>query len=184
MAVPLESLTGRQMISSDAYDMGEVTDIRYDPFEWNVIGLRVKVKRLSGKLAAGIGKTSVLILPEKFILNDVVLLTQTVEEVKGSVIPDNNNASLLSSLISAKVVTRDNMLVGNIVTVTVNTEDWSIPSVVVRLDKGAIEAMKMKKGLFSKIHAEIGTDAILSSTDMVHLNDSMDGVRNCMTILE
>jgi len=184
MAIPLESLKDIQMISSDAYEIGQITDVRYDPFEWDVIGLRVKVKKSSGKLAAGFGKTTVLILPRKFVLNDVMLLDQPIERIKDSVIPDNDNISSLSTLISAKVVTRDNAHVGTVTTVMIDPDDWKVLSVIVRLDKGAIEAMRMKKGLFAKISVEIRADMILSSADMVHLNENMDGVRDNMTILE
>ncbi|MCL2786193.1 MAG: PRC-barrel domain-containing protein [Methanomassiliicoccaceae archaeon] len=184
MATPLEAIKDRLMISSDAFEVGDVVDIRYDPFVWDVVGLRVRTKRSSNKLYAGHGKSSVLILPEKFILNDVVLLAQPIEIVKDAIIPDSDNIASLSSLISSKVVTRDNALVGTITTVMIDTEHWKVLSIIVRLDKSAVEAMGMKKGLFSKISAEIGTDLILSSAEMVHLNEHMDGVRNNMTIVE
>jgi sporulation protein YlmC with PRC-barrel domain len=182
--IPLEVLKDTLIVSSDAYEVGEITDVRYDPFEWNVVGLRVKAKRSSMKLAAGHGKANILIRPHKFVMNDVMILSQTIERLKESIVPDNNNISSLSSLISAKVVTRDNLLVGTLTTVMINTDDWSVPSIVVRLDKSAIDAMKMKKGLFFKINAEIGTDKILSAADMVHLSEHMDGVRESMTVLE
>jgi len=184
MTVPLEALRDIKMITSDAYEVGEITDVRYDPMEWNVIGLRVNTKRSSEKLAAGFGKANVMILPDKFVLRDVMLLSVPMEKVKDSVVPDNNNISLLSSIISAKVVTKDNALVGNVTTAMIDTDTWNITSIVIRLDKAAIEAMGMKKGLFSKINAEIGTDMIFSSADMVHLNEMMDGVRGKMTVLE
>ena len=184
MAIPLESLKGMNMISSDAYEIGEINDICYDPFEWNVVGLRVKIKRSSEKLSAGFGKTTVLVLPDKFIMNDVMLLSRPIDGVKGSVVPDNKNISSLLPLVSAKVVTRDNALIGNVVTVMIDPDSWKVPSIVVRLDKGAIEAMGMKKGLFSKINVEIGTEMILSSADLIHLNEQMDGVRNKMTVVE
>ena len=185
MAVPLESFKNIKMISADAYEVGEITDVRYDPFEWNVAGLKVKVKRSSAKIAAGHSRSTVLILPEKFILCDVLLLSQPIERIKEDIRPDNDNISSLTSLESAKVVTRDNVLVGNVTAIMIDTENWKVPSIAVRLDKGAIEAMNMKKGFFSKINAEIGTDAILSSLDgMIHLTEHMDGLRNSMKILE
>ncbi|MDR0198796.1 MAG: PRC-barrel domain-containing protein [Methanomassiliicoccaceae archaeon] len=173
----------KQIVSSDAYVIGEITDVRYDPFEWKVAGLKVKTKR-SEKLAAGHGKANVLILPERFVLNDVMLLGQPIDRVKDSVVPDNSNISSLSSLISAKVVTRDNALVGTVTAAMIDTDNWKVASIIVRLDKTAIEAMKMKKGLFAKINAEIRTDLILSSKDMVHLNEQMNGVRENMTVLD
>jgi len=184
MEVPLEMFKDIQMISSDAYDVGEVTDIRYDPFEWNVVGLKIKTKRSSAKLAAGTSKTTLLILPEKFVMNDVILLSQPIEGLKDSVVPDNSNISSLSSLVSMKVVTKDNALVGTVTTVMIDPDNWKVLSIVVRLDKAAIEAMNMKKGFFSKLNAEIGVDQILSSADMVHLKEPMNSVRQSMTILE
>ena len=182
--MPLEAFKDIQMISSDAYEVGEVIDIRYDPFEWNVAGLRVRSKRSSNKLAAGFGKANVLILPEKFVMNDVMLLSQTIEKLKDSVVPDNDNIASLSPLINAKVVTKDNMLVGNVVTVLIDTDNWKVVSMIVRLDKSATEAMGLKKGFFSKINAEMPTDMILSSAEMIHLDEHMDGVKERMTIME
>ncbi|MCL2607895.1 MAG: PRC-barrel domain-containing protein [Methanomassiliicoccaceae archaeon] len=184
MAIRLEVLRGITMISSDAYEIGEVTDVRYDPFEWRAIGLKVNVKRSSVKLAAGHSKTNVLILPRTFVMNDVILLEEAIDEIKDLTAPDNSNMASLSSMINAKVVTKDNALVGTIITVMLDPNDWKVLSIIVRLDKTAIESMKMKKGLFSKINADISTDLILSSTEMVHLDETMDGVREKMTIVD
>ncbi|MDR0198331.1 MAG: hypothetical protein LBI08_01130 [Methanomassiliicoccaceae archaeon] len=183
MATPLESLLGKQIVSADAYDVGEITDVRYDPFEWDVVGLKIRTKR-PDKLAAGFGKANLLIRPERFILNDVMLLAQPIDRLKDSVVPDNNNISSLSSLASMKVVTKDNALLGTVVTLTVDTDAWKVRAITVRLDKTAIEALKMKKGLFAKITAEIPTSIILSSKDMIHLKEPMDRVREHMTILD
>jgi len=180
--ITLESLVGRQMISADAYDVGEIIDVRYDPFEWNVLGLKVKTKR-SEKLAAGSGKI-VLILPEKFVMNDVMLLGHPIDKLKDQVAVDSNNMSSLLSLVSTKVVTKDSILLGTVSAVMIDTDEWKVRSIVVRLDKGAIEAMKMKKGLFEKINAEIRTGLILSSKEMIHLSEPISGVRENMTVLD
>ncbi|MDR2866184.1 MAG: hypothetical protein LBV13_02105 [Methanomassiliicoccaceae archaeon] len=184
MTIPLESLKDILMITSDAYEVGEITDVRYDPFEWDVKGLKIKARRSSGKLSAGFGKTAFMFLPQDFVLNDVMLLSQPIEIIKDAIVPDNNNISSLSSMINAKVVTRDNALVGTVVTAMIDTELWKVSSIIVRLDKTAIEAMKMKKSLFSKINVEIRANIILSSTDMVHLDEQMDGVREKMAVLD
>jgi len=181
--ITLESLVGVQMISADAYDIGEITDVRYDPFEWNILGLKIKSKR-SDKLAAGTGKGNFLIRPDKFVMNDVMLLSQPVDRLKDSVVPDNPNISSLSVLMSSKVVTKDNLLVGTITTAMIDAETWKVKSVIVRLDKTAIEAMKMKKGLFAKINVEIRTELILSSKDMVHLSEPMESLRGNITVIE
>ena len=183
MTVNLESLNGVPMITSDAFELGVITDIRYDPFDWTVKGLKVRSNR-SSKLSAGIGKSVFLILPDDFVLNDVMIIDRPIDKMKDSVVPDNANIPSIMSLLNAKVITRDNALVGTVTTAMINTDSWKVSSLVVRLDKTAIEAMKMKKGLFSKISVEISTDLILSSADMVHLDEHMEGVREKMTVLE
>jgi len=184
MAIRLEVLKDITMISSDAYEIGEVTDVRYDPFEWKVIGLKVNVKKSSVKLAAGHGKANILILPRTFVMNDVILLEEAIDEMKDLITPDNNNMASLTSMMNAKVVTKDNALVGTVVTVMIDPNDWKVMSIIVRLDKTAIESMKMKKGLFMKINVDIPTDMILSSTEMIHLDETMDIVREKMTIVD
>ena len=183
MTITLESLNGTLMITSDAFELGTITDIRYDPFDWTVKGLKVKSNR-SSKLSAGIGKSVFLILPDDFVLNDVMIIDRPIDKVKDMIAPDNANIPSVMSLIDAKVVTRDNALVGTVITAMISTDSWKISSLTVRLDKTAIEAMKMKKGLFSKINVEISTDMVLSSADMVHLDEHMEGVREKMTVLE
>jgi len=125
-----------------------------------------------------------MMLPDKFVMNDVMLLGHTIDKLKESASPDNNNISSLSSLISAKVVTRDSSLVGTATNVLIDTDEWKVRSIIVRLDKTAIEAMGIKKGFFEKINVEISTSLVLSSKEMIHLNEGMDGVRENMTILE
>jgi len=183
MIVPLVSLKDVQIISSDAFEVGELNDVHYDPFDWNVIGLRVISKR-SSKLAGGIGKTAVMILPDKFALNDVMLLNQTMERIRDSAVPDNKNISLLMPMLSAKVVTKDSLSVGTVQDVVIDTAEWKVRSIIVRLERDAMDAMGLKKGLFSKINVEIRTNLILSTTDMIHLSEPMDGVKDNMTILE
>ena len=181
--IQFESLRGKEIISADAYDVGEINDVRYDPFEWNVLGLKIRTKR-SDKLAAGFGKSNLLIRPDKFVMNDLMLLAQPIDKLKDTAVPDNSNMSSLSSLISVKAVTKDNVSVGVVTDVMIDTEAWKVASVIIRLDKTAIEAMKMKKGLFAKISAEIRTDMILASKEMIHLNAEIGSLRENMTILE
>jgi len=183
MIVPLVSLKDVQIISADAFEVGELDDVRYDPFDWNVIGLRVLSKR-SAKLAGGFGKTAVMILPDKFVMNDVILLNQTMERIRESAVPDNKNISLLMAMLSAKVVTNDGASVGTVQDVVIDTAEWKVRSVIVKLERDAIDAMGLKKGLFSKINVEIRTSLILSTSDMVHLNQPMAGIKDNMTILE
>ncbi|MDR0778543.1 MAG: hypothetical protein LBE48_03795 [Methanomassiliicoccaceae archaeon] len=184
MSIPLESLKDLEIISSDAYLIGEIIDVRYDPFEWKVIGLKVRSKKPHEKLAIGHGKAVFLIRPDDFVLNDVMLLGHPVDGLKDMIVPDNNNISSLSAMMSAKVVTRDNILVGTVNTVLIDPDNWKVLSIVVRLDKTAIEAMRMKKGLFEKINVEIRSDIILTASDMIHLDEQMDGVKAKMTVLE
>ena len=185
MTARLDMIQGAVMITSDAYEIGEITDVRYDPFEWRVVGLRVKpTKKASVKLAAGFGKSAILILPRTFVLNDVLLLSQPIERLKDLTVPDNNNISSLSTLVNKKVVSRDSQQVGITTTVMVDPDAWKVSSIVVQLDKAATEAMGMKKGLFSKISVGISAEMILPCADMIHLNAPIAELTGRVTILE
>ena len=179
--VHLGSLKNVKVISSDAFEVGELDDVRYDPFDWNVVGLKVISKKPSFKIGGG---TAVMILPERPILNDVMLLSQPIEKIRSLSVPDNNNISVLSSMMSVKVVTKDNELVGTVRDIMIDTEHWTVVSIVVRLDRHAMEMMDLKKWPLSKINVEIRKDIILSTTDMVHLSENISGVRDNMTLLE
>jgi len=125
-----------------------------------------------------------MILPDKFVMNDVMLMNQTIEKIRESAVPDNKNISLLMSMLSSKVVTNDGASVGTVQDVIIDTAEWKVRSVIVKLERDAMDAMGLKKGLFSKINVEIRTNLIISTSDMVHLNVPMAGVKDNMTVLE
>ena len=175
----LESLKKMQIISADAFYVGEVVDIRYDPANWNVIGIRAKTEKSAAKImAAGSGKVLVQIKPKDYVINDVMLMQEHLEDLRGSVEQDTDNFPTLSFLEDKKVSSSEGLTLGTIQSVNIDVSLWSVPSISVRLDKGAYEMLGLKKGLLSKTVIVIHTEYIQTASDVVTLNQNISDLRN------
>ena len=85
MITDYESLVDKiDVISQDAYRMGRIEGVRYDPHDYNILGLIVKCeKEVSAMLNAGTSKSRILLRPDNFEVHDVLLIGETVEDAKG-----------------------------------------------------------------------------------------------------
>lgn len=166
----LDELKGKEVISSDAYILGNVLDVRYDPVSWDIMGLKVKSnKDISRIISAGSSKSMIMVGPGDYAVNDVILFRDTLEDSKDRISADNDNISSISFLSGKKIVTSDGLFVGTVSEVLLEMEHWTVQSVKVRLDKGAFEPLGVKKGLFSKTASGILVTHISAVTDNVSL---------------
>lgn len=166
----LDELKGKEVISSDAYILGNVLDVRYDPVSWDIMGLKVKSnKDISRIISAGSSKSMIMVGPGDYAVNDVILFRDTLEDSKDRISADNDNISSISFLSGKKIVTSDGLFVGTVSEVFLEMEHWTVQSVKVKLDKGAFEPLGVKKGLFSKTASGILVTHISAVTDNVSL---------------
>lgn len=166
----MDELKGKEVISSDAYILGNVLDVRYDPVSWDIMGLKVKSnKDISRIISAGSSKSMIMVGPGDYAVNDVILFRDTLEDSKDRISADNDNISSISFLSGKKIVTSDGLFVGTVSEVLLEMEHWTVQSVKVRLDKGAFEPLGVKKGLFSKTASGILVTHISAVTDNVSL---------------
>lgn len=76
--VDYESVKGLEVITQDAYILGEVLDVRFEDLTWNIQGFKVKSEsRISKMISVGSGKSMLLLQPGKYEIRDVVLLSDT-----------------------------------------------------------------------------------------------------------
>lgn len=166
----LDELKGKEVISSDAYLLGNVQDVRYDPVSWDILGLKVKSnKEISRIIGAGSSRSMVMVGPGDYGINDVILLRDTLEGSKDRISADNDNISSISFLSGKKVVTSDGLFVGTVSEVLLEMEHWAVQSVKVKMDKGAFEPLGIKKGIFSKTASGILVTHISAVTDNISL---------------
>jgi hypothetical protein len=175
----LETLKKMQIISADAFNVGEVVDIRYDPSNWNVVGIRAKTEKSAAKMmAAGSGKALIQIKPGDYVVNDVMLMKEHLADLKGIVEQDTENFPTLSFMEDKKVSSSEGLTLGVVQNINIDLSLWSVPSVSVRLDKGAYDMLGLKKGLLSKTVIVIHTEYIQAASDVITLNQNITDLRN------
>ena len=175
----LGSLKKMQIISADAYNVGEIVDIRYDPENWNVIGIKAKTEKSAAKvMAAGSGRSLIQIKPRDYVINDVMLMHEYLADLRNIVEQDTDNFPTLSFMEDKKVSSSEGITLGVIQSVNIDVSLWNVPSVSVRLDKSAYEALGLKKGLLSKTVIVIHTEYIQTASDVVTLNQNIGDLRN------
>jgi len=175
----LDSLKKMQIISADAFNVGEVVDIRYNPANWNVVGIRAKTEKSAAKMiAAGSGKSLIQIKPRDYVINDVMLMREHLSDLRNIVEQDTDNFPTLSFMEDKKVSSSEGLTLGVIQNVNIDISLWSVPSISVRLDKAAYDVLGLKKGLLAKTVIVIHTEYIQTASDVVTLNQNITDLRN------
>lgn len=173
------------VISQDAYRIGRIETIRYDPGDWSIPGVVVKCdKEISALIDAGTSKSRVLIKPTNFELRDVLLLGETVADAKEYISPDIETLSNVVNLKDKPVTTSDNVNLGKIESVILNLDSWYVQSFIIKLDKNAHAPLGLKKLMFSKSIGGINTSHVRVVSDSVNLTLSMEEVKNIKEDIE
>lgn len=177
--VDYDSLTDKiDVISQDAYRLGRIEGVRYDPHDWVISGLVVKCeKEISNIIGAGSSKSRVMLKPEQFELNDVLLLGERIEDAKSYITPDVETLSTIDNLKGKDVTTADNKLLGKITSVLLDLDSWYVHSFIIKLDKEAHAPLGLKKLMFSKSISGIKVDHVSVVSDSVVLTLDMDQVK-------
>jgi len=176
-------LVGMKIITQDAFLLGEVVDIRYDPVAWKVLGLKIRTnKSVTQALNAGSGRSMILLEPGDFIINDVILLPDDMEGARGSMMADNESFSSLSYLSTKKVVTSDGVLLGSVDSISIDLAEWRVVSFKVKLDKSACPSLDLKKGIFAKRVTGLLTRHIASVAENINLVLNVDDVKDTIIV--
>lgn len=177
--INLDGIKGMKVITQDAFDVGEVMDIRYNPSTWEVLGLKVKsTKSVSGMLNTGSGKSMILVKPDDYAVNDVILFKDELENAKSRISADSDNLASVSFIDDKKVMTADNVYLGTVENILIDMSGWKIQSVSIKLDKNACPLLGVKKGLFAKIGSGMRVENISSVTDNIFLAINVDHVKD------
>ena len=178
-----ESIKGLEVITQDATILGRVIDVRFEDLTWNIQGLKVKTESKISKIINVSGKSIVLLQPSKYIIGDVVLMTDTLDMARVRVAADNENFRTVSSLIGCKVLSTENVIIGTIDSIQLDLDDWTVAAMKVKLDKSAYEPLEIKKGLLGKKVTGLLMNHISEITkDSVKLNLNVFGVKSQVTV--
>ncbi len=179
-----ELLIGKKVITDDAYILGDIMDYSCETVGWNIIGLRIKTNSsVAPMLNIGSGKSLILLQPGDFRMNDVVLLDDTVDSVRSKITPDEPNRITVKGIIGMKVYASDGLLVGTVESLDIDHVKWEVISMNIKLDKGAHQALEVKKMLFGKKISGIMMSQIDGIKDSVILSLDTAGIKDQMIVL-
>lgn len=184
--VTLDELKDLKVISQDAYDVGDIIDVRYDMANWSAEGLKVRcTKDVSNIIGAGSSKSMILIKPPTFQKHDVLLLPDTVEDARAYIRADSEALEVVSNIIGKKVYSCDQQAIGAIESVYIDVSDWVIHSFTIKLDKTAHELLGIKKGFgfLTKSVSGISVGHVATVAENISLNLVMDQVRDIVTVV-
>ena len=177
--VDFENVKGLEVIGQDACILGEVLDIRYEDLTWGIQGFKVKSeKSVSKKINVGSGKSMLLVQPGKYVIGDVVLMPDTIEESRSRISADSNDYRSVASTIDMKVMSEENVLIGTVDSIQVDLENWTVVSFKVKLDKNAYAPLEIKKGLLGKKVSGLLMTDISEITDTIRLSLNLFAIKS------
>ncbi len=173
---------GKKVVTKDAYILGEVTDVRFESIKWNVIGLKLNNCTPQLGVLGSKSKSSILLQPDKFTINDVILSCNTLDKLREKITPDMETPSV-KSLTGMKVLASDATLIGIVDSIDIDYIKWKLMSITIKVDKNACVVLGIKKGLFSKKATGILSTHIASVGESILLNLDTKGVMSQLVIL-
>ena len=170
----LNALRGLEMVTADAFKIGIISDLRYDPSRWKVSSIKIKTEKgLTKRIPSlGSGRSMIQMCTRDFIINDIILMKEEIDDIETFIEPDSDNAPILSVLDGMKVVSKDGIELGTVYDVNVDTDMWAVPTISVKLDKLGFEPLGLKKGLLSKTVISIRTEYIETAASLIMLNQT------------
>ena len=177
-------VVGKDVVTQDAYILGCVQDIRCEDLNWSIVGLKVKSSStVSGKLNMGSGRSMIMLEPEDFCINDVLLSGFTIDTIRSRITADDNGFLSVGSLEGMKVYASDAFLVGTVSDLVIDYESWKVISMVIKIDKNAYAVLGIKKGLFAKKASGILMSHIEGISDTIVLGIDTDGVKSQLSLI-
>ena len=181
--VDYDSVKGLEVITQDAYILGEVLDVRFEDLTWNIQGFKIKSEsKISKMISVGSGKSMILLQPGKYAIQDVVVVPDNINEVRTRITTDNNNYKSLSDTIGMKVMSSENVLIGTVDSVQVDLDNWTVVSFKVKLDKGAYAPLEIKKGRLGKKVSGLLMSDISEMGDDIKLNLNLFGIKGQVVV--
>ena len=174
-----DDLKNLDVITQDAYILGEILDVRFEDLTWNIQGLKVKTQsKVSKMISVGSGKSMVLLQPGKYAINDVLVLPDSIDSVRNRLTADNNNYKSLADTLGMKVMSSESVLVGTVDSIQMDIDNWKMVSMKVKLDKGAYAPLDIKKGLLGKKVSGLLMTDISEISDTIKLSLSITEVKS------
>ena len=171
----IEDLIGLEVISSDARVVGGIEGVGLDVSTWTVPALKVGLKK-GIEETIGVKKplfgSAILYLKTDAIesISDMITLKQDMDSLSEAIMESETEMPTAGSVVNTRVIAKGGRLVGYLDNFIFNTDDdWTIPNILVRLDKSVIEDLGMKRSAFGSPVIKVLTEDVKTIGDMVIL---------------
>lgn len=177
-------LKDKEIVTSDAFIIGNVSDVNYSSETWDVHSLHVRgVKGLGDVLgASAFRKLQFSLDIGTYDMNDVILIPETRDQLQRALASDETDYEKIGSLIGKKVVSEELVPIGVIADVGIDTDSWKVNSFKVKIEKNVADALDIKLGLLNKTASGLLTNHIASVTGTVNLAHKLEDLRGYFTL--
>ena len=172
----LEDLIGDEVISSDGNIIGELDGIAIDTDTWRAPVVRICLNR-GLDMTLGINKPlfgAACIYTESSNIDnvsDLATLSKTIGDLKNFLINPSQVPLMAGNIVGRRVVGRQGHEIGTVESIVFDTEGpWMVRSLSVRLGKGVVADMKVKRSLLTTPLVSIATKDIRTVGDIVMLS--------------
>lgn len=178
------SLKDKDVISDDAHIVGNINDINFSSDTWDVHSIFVRGAKGLGDVlgTSAFRKLQFSLVIGDYALNDVLLIPETRDELQKAIASDERGVDKIGNLIGKTVMSLDEIPIGTIEDVGIDTEAWKINSFKVKIDKNVAAALDIKLGILNKTASGLLTNHVESVNKTVNLAHRVEELRGYFTL--
>jgi sporulation protein YlmC with PRC-barrel domain len=171
----MEDIIGLEVLSADAKLIGAVEGIGIDVDRWRAPALTIGVKK-GMETELGVKKpifgTAKLNLDTLYVesVADVITLSRKCAQLKDTKMTAGPLPKTAGDIVLKRIVAEKGREIGYVDNIYFSPEKgWTIPLLNVRLDKGCLAELKLKKGVLKTPNVKIMTTDVRTVGDLVML---------------
>ncbi len=174
----LKRLEGKEVLSKDGKYMGKVLD-----FTYHVDDIKKILVKMNKDILEDIGEDKPMLSSVKRTISiervkafsDNVVLYDPLSDLHG-VFQEFSEENLISSLKGMKINCTEGRDVGHVKDILVDVENWTSPSLLVKLNKDILETLDLKSSILSKNELAISMEHVERIRDRIMLDKSADEI--------
>lgn len=175
----LSNLKKMEVVSSDGHVVGRVQSVIITD-KWVISGLSIKMK----KEALELWKKKKPFFSSLYLdinineikgVKDKIVLRHLMKELDKYLLPHNNKYDA-KRLIDLEVLGVGGKVVGKVEDMKIDVNLWTMPSLVIKIRKDALEMMKMNKSLINNTQLNISMHHVVDVGDYVMLEVSAENI--------
>ena len=175
----LSELRKKEVISADGHIIGTIQSAIITK-ERTIIGLTIKIKK---KMVKTLEKSKPFLKPLLLDVNieyikgvkDKVVLVYALKDV-GSYLLSHNKKFDAERLLKLDVLGSEGKVVGTVEDMEIDTNIWTVPSLLIKIKKDALDAVKKDKCLLCGSQLHISMDHVIDIGDYVMLEITVENI--------